>query len=63
MVIIVAQHLRHRIVAMKDNEKRLILRNMAGGFVRDSRQERRIMPVSLLGEGTRLGHWWMKLQD
>ena len=32
MVIIAAQHLRHRIISMKDNEKRLILRNMAGGL-------------------------------
>ena len=50
MVIIVAQHLRHRIVAMKDNEKRLILRNMAGGLS-EIRGKSADNPVSLLGEG------------
>src|SRR6266850_978292 len=50
MVIIVAQHLRHRIVSMKDNEKRLIIRNLAGGLS-EIRGKSADNPVSLLGEG------------
>lgn len=43
-------HLRHRIVAMRDSERRLILRNMAGGLS-EVRGKSADNPVSLLGEG------------
>src|SRR3989442_6460373 len=33
IVIVVAQHLRHRIVTLKDHEKKLVLRNMAGSSI------------------------------
>src|SRR5262245_14798011 len=32
IVVIVAAHLRHRIVTLKENEKRLVIRNLAGGL-------------------------------
>ena len=50
IVVVVAQHLRHRIVSLKDNEKRLILRNMGGGHS-EIRGKSADNPVSLLGEG------------
>jgi len=50
IVVVVAQHLRHRIVSLKDNEKRLILRNMGGGLS-EIRGKSADNPVSLLGEG------------
>ncbi len=50
IVIVVAEHLRHRLIALKDNEKRLILRNMSGG-VSEIRGKSADNPVSLLGEG------------
>lgn len=43
-------HLRHRIISMKDSERRLILRNMAGG-ISEVRGKSADNPVSLLGEG------------
>ncbi len=50
IVVVVAQHLRHRIVSLKDNDKRLVLRNMAGGLS-EIRGKSADNPVSLLGEG------------
>src|SRR5436309_10516019 len=50
IVIVVAQHLRHRIVTLKDHEKKLVLRNMAGGLS-EIRGKSTDNPVSLLGEG------------
>src|SRR2546427_10331346 len=50
IVVVVAQHLRHRIVSLKDNEKRLILRNMSGGLS-EIRGKSADHPVSLLGGG------------
>ncbi len=50
LVLITAQHLRHRIVSMKESEKRLVLRNMAGGMS-EIRGKSADNPVSLLGEG------------
>src|SRR6185295_8969297 len=32
VVVTVAGHLRHRIVSLKEHERRLVLRNMAGGL-------------------------------
>jgi hypothetical protein len=49
-VIIGAEHLRHHIVALKENEKSLILRNLAGGLS-EIRGKSADNPVSLLGEG------------
>jgi hypothetical protein len=50
MVIIVAERLRHRIVTLKESEKRLVLRNMAGGLS-EVKAKSADNPVSLLGEG------------
>ncbi len=50
IVVVVAQSLRHRIISLKDSEKRLILRNMAGG-ISEIRGKSADNPVSLLGEG------------
>lgn len=50
IVVIVAEHLRHRIVTLKESEKRLIVRNMAGGLS-EIRGKSADNPVSLLGEG------------
>lgn len=43
-------HLRHRVVAMRESERRLILRNMSGG-ISEIRAKSADNPVSLLGEG------------
>lgn len=48
--VVVFNHLRHRVVAMKQHERRLILRNMAGGLS-EIRAKSADNPVSLLGEG------------
>jgi len=45
-----ARHLSHRVVSMKDHERRLVLRNMAGGLS-EVRGKTADNPVSLLGEG------------
>jgi hypothetical protein len=50
LVILVAEHLRHRIVTLKEGEKKLILRNMGGGLS-EIRGKSSDNPVSLLGEG------------
>jgi hypothetical protein len=50
IVFISGTHLRHRIVALKESEKRLVLRNMAGGLS-EIRGKSADNPVSLLGEG------------
>ncbi len=50
LVILVAEHLRHRLVTLKEGERRLILRNMAGGLS-EIRGKTADNPVSLLGEG------------
>lgn len=49
IVVIVGEHLRHRIVTLKTAEKRLVLRNMAGGISEirgKSAAQRRPRPVS-----------------
>jgi len=48
--LLVARHLRHRIITLKENERRIVLRNMAGG-VSEIRGKSADNPVSLLGEG------------
>ena len=50
VVVLTAEHLRHRIITLKESEKRLVLRNMAGG-VSEIRGKSADNPVSLLGEG------------
>jgi hypothetical protein len=50
LVLLASGHLRHRIVTLKENEKRLVLRNMAGG-ISEIRGKSADNPVSLLGEG------------
>ena len=48
--LIVARHLSHRLIALKENERRIVLRNMAGG-ISEIRGKSADNPVSLLGEG------------
>ncbi len=50
MQLAAAQHLRHRIISMKDHDRRIVLRNMAGG-TSEIRGKTADNPVSLLGEG------------
>ena len=50
IVIIAAEHLRHRIITLKEHERRLVIRNLAGG-VSEVRGRSADNPVSLLGEG------------
>ena len=50
IVVIAAEHLRHRIVTMREGEKRMVLRNLAGGLS-EIRGKSADNPVSLLGEG------------
>jgi Terminase RNaseH-like domain/Terminase large subunit, T4likevirus-type, N-terminal len=50
IVIVVASHLRHRIVSLKEHERRLVLRNMGGGLS-EIRGKSADNPTSLLGEG------------
>ncbi len=48
--LIVGNHLRHRIVSMKEHERRLVVRNLAGGLS-EIRGKSADNAVSLLGEG------------
>ena len=48
--LIAMTHLRHRVIAMRESERRLILRNMGGG-TSEIRGKSADNPVSLLGEG------------
>ena len=50
VVVIVAEHLAHRIVVLKESEKRLVLRNLGGG-TSEIRCKSADNPRSLLGEG------------
>jgi len=50
VVIVVAEHLKHRLVEIKQHDKRLILRNLGGGLS-EVRAKTADNPVSLLGEG------------
>ena len=50
IVMLALEHLHHRIVTMKESDRRLILRNMEGG-VSEIRAKSADNPVSLLGEG------------
>jgi len=48
--VLALSHLRHRVVLMRESERRLVLRNMAGGMS-EVRGKSADNPVSLLGEG------------
>ncbi len=50
IVVIAAEHLRHRIVTLKEHDRRLVLRNMGGG-ISEIRGKTADNPISLLGEG------------
>jgi hypothetical protein len=50
IALLVAERLRHRIVEMKQHEKKLVLRNLGGGLS-EIRAKTAENPVSLLGEG------------
>lgn len=50
IAILAAEHLMHRVLTLKEGEKRIVLRNMAGG-VSEIRGKSADNPVSLLGEG------------
>jgi hypothetical protein len=50
IVLVVAKHLRHHIVTLREHERILVLRNLAGGLS-EIRGKSADNPVSLLGEG------------
>ncbi len=50
VAVVAASHLRHRIVSLRENERRLLLRNMGGGLS-EIRGKSADNPISLLGEG------------
>lgn len=50
IVVITAERLRHRIIMLRDSEKRLVIRNMTGG-PSEIRSKSADNPISLLGEG------------
>lgn len=50
IALCVAEHLRHRIITLREHDKRLVLRNLGGGRS-EIRAKSADNPVSLLGEG------------
>ena len=50
VAVVAASHLRHRIVSLKENDRRLVIRNMGGG-TSEIRGKSADNPISLLGEG------------
>ena len=50
IVILVAEHLSHRIITLRDSDRRLVVRNLGGG-VSEIRAKSADNPTSLLGEG------------
>lgn len=50
VVIVVAEHLKHRLIELKQHDKRILIRNLGGG-VSEIRGKTADNPVSLLGEG------------
>ena len=50
MELAIALHLRHRVVSMREGDRRIVLRNMAGGYS-EIRAKSADNPTSLLGEG------------
>ena len=49
ITMIAAEHLRHRIVTLRENDKKLVIRNMGGGLS-EIRAKSADNPISLLGE-------------
>ena len=50
MVLLAGDKLKHRVISMKESERKLVLRNLGGG-VTEIRGKSADNPVSLLGEG------------
>jgi hypothetical protein len=50
IVIVIAEHQKHRLVDLKQHEKKIVLRNLGGGLS-EIRGKTADNPVSLLGEG------------
>ncbi len=50
LVILTAEHLRHRIITLKESERKLVLRNLGGG-ISELRGKTADNPIGLLGEG------------
>jgi hypothetical protein len=50
LVILAAEHFRHRIVTLKEHERKIVLKNLSGG-ISELRGKSADNPVSLLGEG------------
>jgi len=50
LAVLAAEHLRHRIIVLKEHERRLVLRNLGGGLS-EIRGKTADNPKSLLGEG------------
>jgi hypothetical protein len=50
LVILIAEHFRHRIVKLREHEKHIVLRNLGGG-ISELRGKSAENPTSLLGEG------------
>lgn len=50
IVILVAEHLPHRIITLRESDRRLVVRNLGGG-VSEIRAKSADNPTSLLGEG------------
>jgi len=50
VVYLATRYLRHRVYSLKENEKKIVLRNMSGGLS-EIRGKSADNPVSLLGEG------------
>ena len=48
--LVVVTHLRHRIVIMRESDRKIVLRNLGGGLS-EIRAKSADNPVSLLGEG------------
>ncbi len=50
LVVLIAEHFRHRIVKLREHEKHIVLRNLGGGLS-ELRGKSAENPTSLLGEG------------
>ena len=50
LVILAAEHLRHRIITLREHDRKLVIRNLGGG-ISEIRGKSADNPVALLGEG------------
>lgn len=48
--LVIVTHLRHRVITMRENDRKIVLRNLGGG-ISEIRAKSADNPVSLLGEG------------